>query len=109
MRLQGEMQAKIELEQRKREELEAVQVCLPRSLFLRKSSWFVLQERLKDWEQKEAQARAEVAELKSSVAAAARREQEQRNLILELKKDQQAREGKEKECEVFPPIRFIIF
>jgi hypothetical protein len=56
-----------------------------------------LQERLKDWEQKEAQARAEVAALKSSVAAAAKREQEQRNMILDLKKDQQAREGKERE------------
>ena len=56
------------------------------------------------WEQKEAHARAEVKELKSSVAAAARREQEQRSLILELKKDQQAREGKERECGVFPSI-----
>jgi hypothetical protein len=40
-----------------------------------------------------------VVGLRSSVAAAAKREQEQRNLILELKKDQQTREGKEQGCD----------
>jgi hypothetical protein len=66
------------------------------------------QERLKDWEVKEAQARAEVVALKGSAAAAAKREQEQRNLILELKKDQEAREGKERQCVAPPAASYTV-